>query len=637
MTPRYSLVAGPENAAVDPVSGVFTWQPNEAQGPGVFSVTVQVTDNGMPPRSDSKTFSVAVNEVNSAPWLAAIPDQTVAAGVTLSLQLSAIDADLPANALAYRLIAGPAGAAVDPVSGVFSWRPSASQGGAFPVTVQVTDNSISPLSDSKSFSIVVQNVNSAPVLAAIPDQVIAEGNRLNVQLSATDADLPANALTYQLLAGPAGAAVDPVSGLFCWTPTEAQGPGSLIVTVQVADNGISPLSDTKTFSVVVNEANSAPVLAAIPNQTVAEGSKLNVQLSATDADLPTNALTYQLLAGPPGATAPSGGLFSWTPTEAAGPGKFTVTVQVTDNGSPARSDSRTFSVDVTEVNRAPVLAVIPDQIIAEGSTLTLQLSATDFDIPANPLAYQLILGPAGATVDPNGLFSWTPSESQGPGTFAVTVQVTDSGTPALYHQKTFTVAVTEVNAPPVLSPVPDQEANAGQVLTVSVQGSDPDLPANKLTYRMVSGPDGAEVDANTGVFTWRLSKSQSSASVQVVVSVTDDASQALSDTQSFYVRISGKGNNNKSAQNAARLAGPGFLRWAADVSGSLSVEFIQPAPAGMLSGHWKHSLETSEDLVTWVNVGPLSETGQVHDSGAQSKPMRFYRVRSQEIPAGAAD
>src|SRR2546422_1149846 len=116
---------------------------------------------------------------------------------------------------------------------------------------------------SKSFTVVVNEVNSAPVLAAISDQTVAEGSVLTVTLTASDGDVPANALTYSMVTGPAGASVGASTGVFTWTPSEAQGPSTNVVTVRVTDNGLPSLRDTKSITVVVNHGYSAPVLAAI--------------------------------------------------------------------------------------------------------------------------------------------------------------------------------------------------------------------------------------------------------------------------------------------------------------------------------------------------------------------------------------
>src|SRR5260221_14487084 len=103
-----------------------------------------------------------------------------------------------------------------------------------------------------------------------------------------------------------------------------------------------PLSDTKSFTVVVNEVNSPPVLAPIANCTIDEGVSLTFTNTANDPDLPANALSFSLDPGaPPGATVSStSGVFTWTPTEAQGPGTYTITVRVTDNGSPPLRDRK---------------------------------------------------------------------------------------------------------------------------------------------------------------------------------------------------------------------------------------------------------------------------------------------------------
>ena len=87
----------------------------------------------------------------------------------------------------------------------------------------------------------VTSINDAPVLAPIGAKSIDEGTLLSFTATATDVDLPANTLTFSLDAGaPAGASIDPATGVFTWTPTEAQGPGVYPVTVRVTDNGRPP-------------------------------------------------------------------------------------------------------------------------------------------------------------------------------------------------------------------------------------------------------------------------------------------------------------------------------------------------------------------------------------------------------------
>src|SRR5204862_3087074 len=124
------------------------------------------------------------------------------------------------------------------------------------------------------------------------------------------------------------------------------------------------------------------------------------------------------------------------PGESQGPGVYTVAVLVTDNGTPARSNSAAITIRVNESNAAPVLAVITNRAVLLGETVSFNLSATDTDVPAQVLNFDFASTvPAGATLDAtNGLFSWV-ANNVGTNTFLV--RVTDNGAPALNDTKTF--------------------------------------------------------------------------------------------------------------------------------------------------------------------------------------------------------
>ncbi len=406
------------------------------------------------PASANLTFSGS----NDAPVLAAIGDKS---GNELSLITFTAGAnDVDGDTLSYTIDAGaPTGASINASSGVFTWTPTETQGpGVYDVTVRVTDSGVPGLSDFETIQITVNEVNTAPVLNAIGSQSIAEGSQLAFSASATDSDLPANTLSYSLGTGaPAGASINASSGNFTWTPDEAEGPGVYTVTVQVSDSGSPILSDSEAVRITVSEVNVAPVLAAIGDKPVDEGVELTFTASASDSDLPANTLTYSLDTGAPTGAAinASSGAFTWTPTEAQGPGNYPITVRVTDSGAPALSDSESITVTVSEVNQGPVLSAIGDKTVGEETALTFIASASDADLPANSLSYSLDPGaPLGASINAaSGEFTWTPGEDQGPGVYTLTVRVADSGLPVLEDAETITITVNEVNKAPILADI----------------------------------------------------------------------------------------------------------------------------------------------------------------------------------------
>jgi len=189
-----------------------------------------------------------------------------------------------------------------------------------------------------------QVVNTAPALAAIGAKTVAEGATLAFTATATDTETAASGLTFSLgIEAPAGASIT-TAGAFSWTPGEAAGPGEYAFNVCVHDDASPPLSDCEAVTVTVLEVNLAPVLDPVADRTVDAGTPLEFAATATDPDLPANALTFSLNGAPGGATIDAAtGSFSWTPT--AG-GDFTFDVVVTDDGSPAMSSTRSVTVTV---------------------------------------------------------------------------------------------------------------------------------------------------------------------------------------------------------------------------------------------------------------------------------------------------
>src|SRR6185369_3653770 len=129
--------------------------------------------------------------------------------------------------------------------------------------------------------------------------------------------------------------------------------------------------------------------------------ELVVSNAATDGDVPANMLTYQLVSSPAGAGIDANGVIRWTPVEAQGPGRYTITTVVTDDGVPPMSATNSFAVTVNEANRAPTLGFEADRTIDEMTELVVTNAASDSDVPANVLTYQLVSPPAGAGIDAN--------------------------------------------------------------------------------------------------------------------------------------------------------------------------------------------------------------------------------------------
>src|SRR5262249_10874285 len=161
--------------------------------------------------------------------------------------------------------------------------------------------------------------------------------------------------------------------------SEAQGPGSYPFQVRVTD-GIA--NTERAVTLTVSEGNVAPVLAGVPGAaTIPELVPYGFTATATDADVPAQTLTFSLVDAPSGAGIDaSTGAFTWTPSEAQGPGSYPFTVRVSDGMS---NTDAAITLTVSEVNLLPAVSGVPaTATIPELVAYTFTAAATDADVPA---------------------------------------------------------------------------------------------------------------------------------------------------------------------------------------------------------------------------------------------------------------
>jgi Bacterial Ig-like domain (group 3)/Putative Ig domain len=192
------------------------------------------------------------------------------------------------------------------------------------------------------------------------------------------------------------------------------------------------------------QVNGLPTLGGVPS-TATINELTNLSFTAADAN--ATSPVFSLSGEPTGASIdPNTGEFNWTPTEDQGPGTFTFNVILDD---VATHNSQSITVNVLEVNVAPVLAGVPaTAITAPGSPLTFTATATDDDLInglGNALNFSLVGAPAGASIDPDtGAFTWTPGDADQPGVYTFKVRVQDDGVPSKSDSKTIKVTVQPV-------------------------------------------------------------------------------------------------------------------------------------------------------------------------------------------------
>lgn len=550
------------------------------------SWTLQIFSNNPNEGPQGNFFARVVTLVssNKAPtWTSSAPNRRVSEGLPLSFQLKASDADLPPQPLTFSLVSGPDGLTINPTSGLVSFRPTEAQGPSTnSVVVRVSDNGTPALSATNSFTVVVMEVNQAPELVSVGNLSIDPLMLNLIRLEAKDADLPAQKLTFALVNGPKGMTIDPAAGVISWTPTADQALAQYPVTVSVSD-GFRTVSTS--FQVTVRAANTAPYFINLTGRVIRELTPMSFKLTGRDSNLPAQKLTYGLVSGPLGLTVGEDGQTTWTPTEDQGPSTNTVTVRVTDNGSPSFSTTNTFVIYVTEANTAPTFSSIYNRSFLESSTLNLPLVGRDPDLPAQKLTFTLVSGPKGLTMTDSGVIAWKPTEDQGPSTNRIVVKVTDNASIPLSTTTNFVLIVNEANTAPVFA-VSNLTVAALGKLSVALTATDADIPVQTLSYRLESGPQGLTVSPN-GLLEWTPAANLALTTNVVKASVSDGLSR-IQTTFRIIVRAvgSGPGSETKASQRtslslvvepnqslALKVAGPEGGRFRVESSSLIGAEW----------------------------------------------------------------
>ena len=235
--------------------------------------------------------------------------------------------------------------------GMLSFTTAANANGKATIRIVLQDNGGTAnggvdTSEPQSFAINVLAVNDAPVLEPIADHWVPPGHTLLVTNVATDIDSLPGGLVFSLISPPKGAAIDAVSGIFSWVPSDGQNGSTNLIQVVVSDGGTPGMSDTKSFQVFVAEENLPPVVSPIPDQEVHAGTSVRLPIVASDPDGPESALLFSLENPPPGAAIQlAERTFTWTPTDDQ-VGVSEMVLRVTDAGFPSQTASQTFKVSV---------------------------------------------------------------------------------------------------------------------------------------------------------------------------------------------------------------------------------------------------------------------------------------------------
>ncbi|MFC4992456.1 cadherin domain-containing protein [Rubritalea tangerina] len=358
---------------------------------------------------------------------------------------------------------------------------------------------------------------------------------------------PNTNLSYAITAGNTGGAfaIHPSTGAITTAAgLDYESVSQYVLTVTVSDDAAPSLNDTASITIDVSNINEAPSLAN-SNAAVAENGSAGVAVATVSGSDPDtgDSLSYAITAGNTGnafsidantgAVTTSGGL----DTESVS--QYVLSISVTDAGG--LSDTATLTVDVTNVNEAPVANDTSGSVDENqaGGVLVATVAASDVDA-GDSLSYAITAGNVGNlfSIDTNGQVTTTAGlDYESATSYSLTVSVTDAG--GLSDTATVSVNVNDLNeAPSANDAVASLAEGTGLgTLVTSVSASDPDA-GNSLSYAITAGNAGGAfaINSSNGEITTSGSLDYETQSQYVLtVSATDGG--GLSDSATVTVDI----------------------------------------------------------------------------------------------------
>ena len=429
-------------------------------------------------------------------------------------------------------------------TGVVTWIPAVGVSTSGVVTLTVQDGGENgALPDTEDFTITVTPFNDPPAITSTAGTTATEDILYTYTATVNDPDDLNNGteLLWSLTNAP-GDMVVSSTGVVTWIPVEGDlSSGTVTLTVQDGgEDGAAP--DTEDFTITVTPVNDPPVITSTAGRTATEETLYTYTATATDPDDANNGtdLIWSLTNKPGDMVVSSTGVVTWTPAEGVlTSGTLTLTVQ--DGGEDgALPDTEVFTITVTPVNDPPTITSTAGTAATEDILYTYTATVNDPDDLNNgtELLWSLTNAPGDMVVSSTGVVTWIPVEGDlSSGTVTLTVQ--DGGEDgAAPDTEDFTITVTPVNDPPVITSTAGRTATEETLYTYTATATDPDDANNgtDLIWSLTNKP-GDMVVSSTGVVTWTPAEGVLTSGTLTLTVQDGGEDGALPDTEDFIITV----------------------------------------------------------------------------------------------------
>ncbi|MCG9965805.1 Ig-like domain-containing protein [Shewanella cutis] len=462
-----SAVTVPSWLSFNAGTGVLSGTPTNANV-GSHAVVLRATDvDGL---TAEQSFTIVVANVNDAPTITSTALTSASQDAAYSYTMVASDSDV-GDSLTLSSVTLPSWLNFNAGTGVLSGTPTNANVGSHAVVLRATD--VDGLTAEQSFTIVVANVNDAPV-ASNQSVTLEEDSSVMITLAGQDADN--DPLTYEITAQPVSGTLEQHGNVWLYTP-EKDFNGSDSIGFIAKDAELS--SEPATVTITVTPVNDDPqTVDDSYTLTSASNDTYSLAVLANDVDVDGDTLTIDGAAADIGSVQiTSDGLSFTAPKAYVGPVGLRYTIS---DGNKGRATAKVnVLIEGADSASQPVIT-LPDDVEVNASGLFTRVKlgfAKAVDRNGHPLPVSL--------VNKSLFFA--------PGNYLAYWQAVDSeGNKAIKAQK--------VKVNPLISLSKDQVVGEGNQVTVSVHlnGEAPSYPLS-IPYTVSGTADSGDHDLVDGV------------------------------------------------------------------------------------------------------------------------------------------
>ncbi len=496
-----------------------TYQNTDIDNPtaGARTVRVVLTD-GDGGTSGNYDATVTVSRINDAPVITsngggANASISIAENTTAVTTVASSDVD--GGTPSYSIFGGADAAcfSIDSSTGVLSLSTvpdfeapvDADGNNVYDVVVRASDGAGG--TDNQAIAVTITPVNdNSPVItsngggasAAIS---IAENSTAVTTVTATDADLPIQSLTYSISGGADAAlfTIDGSTGALSFlsapnreSPSGFNGDNVYLVTVQASDG---TFSDTQALSISVTDVDEFDVGVVTDtnaasnsvNENAANGTTVGITASASDADATNNGISYSLdddaggrfaIGGASGVVTVANGTLLDRETAAS----YDITIRATS--ADGSSTTRSFTIGINDQDEFDVSAIsdtdaAADAVLenaANGTAVGVTAFASDSDATTNAISYSLDDDAGGRfAINSSGLLTVNGLlDHESDSSHDVTVRATSAD--GSFSTRVFTIAIIDVNEASTTA-INDTDAASDEVAENSAMGTTVGLTA----------------------------------------------------------------------------------------------------------------------------------------------------------------